>query len=69
MKNFKSESKEIKKQQQNSSYSRKSTQLEGKKCGYPETSKKSILLWLLNKQQLIGSEKNSQVSPKDLTLS
>ena len=56
MKNFKSESKEIEKQQ-NSSYSRKSTQLEGKKCRYPETSKKSILPWLLNKQQLIGSEK------------
>jgi len=50
MKNFKSESKEIEKQQQNSSYSRKSTQLEGKKCRYPETSKKSILPWLLNKQ-------------------
>lgn len=52
MKNFKSESKEIKKQQQqqNSGYSRKSTQLEGKKPGYPETSKESILSWLLNKQ-------------------
>lgn len=51
MKNFKFENKEIKQQQQrNSGYSRKSTQLEGKKCGYPETSKKPILSWLLNKQ-------------------